>query len=140
VGDSSGGGPPRRSSSGRRGPRQRWTGGALEGGGVGQMATEALQQHCNGRRPGAVRRVRIRSQCKFGRGERSTAACGGKLWRTGTCSTAGGGKVVSDKLQSREQSGAGGGRERRFSQGPVCKTKEIQGLYGKLIFPNDTKT
>jgi hypothetical protein len=47
--------------------------------------------------------------------------------------------VVSDKLQSREQSGAGGGRKGRFSQGPICKTEEIQGLYGKLIFPNDTK-
>jgi hypothetical protein len=43
------------------------------------------------------------------------------------------------RLQSREQSGARGGRERGFSQGPICKTEETQGLYGKLIFPNDTK-
>ncbi|XP_025791880.1 paraneoplastic antigen Ma6E-like [Panicum hallii] len=33
----------------------------LEGGGVGRVAAEALQQHCNGRKSGAVRRVRIRS-------------------------------------------------------------------------------
>jgi hypothetical protein len=82
--------------------------------------------------------VKIRSQWRLGRWGNSTAACGGNYGARKLA--AGGGKVVSDKLQSREQSGAGGGRERRFSQGPVCKTKEIQGLYGKLIFPNDTKT
>jgi hypothetical protein len=38
------------------------------------------------------------------------------------------------RLQSREQSGARGGRERGFSQGLVCTTEETQGPYGKLIF------
>jgi hypothetical protein len=47
--------------------------------------------------------------------------------------------VVSGELQTEKQRRARGGRERGFSQGPICKTEETQGLYGKLIFPNDTK-
>jgi hypothetical protein len=58
-----------------------------------------------------------------------------KLKRTGTCSRRWRRAAGQRRLQSREQSGAGGGRERGFSQGPFCKTEETQGLYGKLIFP-----
>jgi hypothetical protein len=47
--------------------------------------------------------------------------------------------AINCRAESRAQSGAGGGRKGRFSQGPVCKTEETQGLYGKLIFPDDTK-
>jgi hypothetical protein len=43
------------------------------------------------------------------------------------------------RRQSRELSGARGGRERGFSQRLVCKTEETQGPYGKLTFPTDTK-
>jgi hypothetical protein len=82
--------------------------------------------------------VKIRLQWRLRRRGNSTAACGGNYGARELA--AGGGEVVSDKLQSKEQSGAGGGRDRRFSQGPVCKTEETQGLYGKLIFPNDIKT
>jgi hypothetical protein len=53
---------------GRKGRGSAGQGDVLEGGGVGRVAVEALQQHCNGRNlvPCAV--VRIRLQWKFGRG------------------------------------------------------------------------
>jgi hypothetical protein len=60
-----------------------------KGVGVGRVAVEAVRRQCgsnknatrygstaNGRGPGAVRRVRIRSQCRFERWGNSTAACG----------------------------------------------------------------
>jgi hypothetical protein len=40
--------------------------GTLVGGGVGRVATRHCSSTANGRSPGAVRRVRIRSQCRFG--------------------------------------------------------------------------
>jgi hypothetical protein len=106
------------------------------------MAAEALQQHCNGRNPGAVRsgedkvavEVWTRGKASQLPAERNYGARGlAAQQETARWS------AINCRAESRAQSGAGGGRKGRFSQGPVCKTEEIQGLYGKLIFPNDTK-
>jgi hypothetical protein len=73
---------------------------------------------------------RCRERCA--RGERKAGAARGILQQevARTTGTAAG-------CRAEKQRSAREGRESGFSQGPVCKTEELQGLYGKLTFPTD---
>jgi hypothetical protein len=96
----------------------------------GQAEQSVEEKQCAGRR--------IRSRGDGAVGEQHSC-----LWRksmrTGTCSKRWQ-EWSAASCRAEHQCSARGGRERGFSQGPICNTEETQGLYGELIFPNDTKT
>jgi hypothetical protein len=96
-----------------------WCGhrGGLVGGAGGVSVAEV------GKSGGAERGVR---------GERKAGAARGIF-------AAGGGEDNrnSGGLQSRETEQRQRRKRKGVSQGLVCKTKELQGLYGKLTFPTD---